>query len=547
MRTEPLRVRDYMRTVRRYWIAGVAAVVVAIVAAVLTPGFGWSWSRPTTYRATAILVSPAPDTTTGSLPLQTLAYLTTTDAVASRVVTALGLHSSPRALAARIEATTDETTGTLSISTNSNDPAEAAQLANTFAKQLIEWRRLQLVRDAADLAAQIATLQKQIEALDARIESAPASGRDVLEAQRQAKLQSLGLLSLSYQTLISASADAGGLEIVQQAVATPSETALAVLGNPLVRVALGLLLGLLGGLGIAVVLRRTDTRIYTRKDAQERFGLPVLAEIPIIPSKVRDEIVALARPQSSQAESFRLLAAEVIRGMRQSGHWSTEPEGRPSHVPGTLLVTSAGPGEGKTTVVANLAVTLAELGKRVVVLGCDFRHPDVHRAFGLANRRGLSDVLASPNGSVSLKDWILPTFHPDVFVVPSGSGREPPAGLLSSERMRRTFVEVRRGADIVLIDSAPILAATDAAHLLGSAQAVLLVARSGKTRGEVAEKAAELLQRLGGSLIGVALNAATEITMPPGYRYYYRDPAASNGNGLGDLPDSHVTRKGASF
>jgi capsular exopolysaccharide synthesis family protein len=203
--------------------------------------------------------------------------------------------------------------------------------------------------------------------------------------------------------------------------------------------------------------------------------------------------------------------------------------------PRTILVTSAGPGEGKTLVVANLAATYAELGKRVLVLSCDFRRPKIHRLFGVPNDHGLSEALEASNGQPVLRGHVRSTPLTNVRVVPSGAIPESAGELLTSRNMREALVEARKEADIVLLDTPPVLATSDASHLFPDVDTVLVVARAGKTTAEVAERSSELLRRMRAPVVGVALNGSTEEMVPRGY--YRSEREGPWGNGMGDFPN----------
>jgi capsular exopolysaccharide synthesis family protein len=309
-------------------------------------------------------------------------------------------------------------------------------------------------------------------------------------------------------------------------------------------------LGLLVGVGIVLLLERIDTKIRSKRAAEQHFALPVLAEIPRLSwrDSRKASVTAAEEPRSALADSFRLLEAGVSRlalnGDRREERETGEeaiaegrnpaPAKRPVG-PRTILVTSAGPGEGKTLVVANLAATYAELGKKVLVLSCDFRRPRIHRLFGVPNDSGLSEALEAGNGRPILRGHVRSTSLSNVRVVPSGATPESAGELLTSRNMRHALLEARKEADIVLLDTPPILATSDASHLFSDVDTVLVVARAGKTTAEVAERSSELLRRLRAPVVGVALNGSTDEMVPRGYYRSERDEPS--GNGMGGFPN----------
>jgi capsular exopolysaccharide synthesis family protein len=180
-----------------------------------------------------------------------------------------------------------------------------------------------------------------------------------------------------------------------------------------------------------------------------------------------------------------------------------------------ILVTSGGPQEGRSSVVANLAAAFSQVGRRVLILSCDFRHPSLHEMFGVQNGTGLSDVLRRRwNGQPILREHVRQTKLPGVSLVPSGSIPPRPSSLLTTPTMRNVLAEARREANVVLLDTPPMLLASDAAHLVEEVDTVLVVARAGKTTAEQAERVRDLLGRLGAPAAGVALNEARDLPLP---------------------------------
>lgn len=181
----------------------------------------------------------------------------------------------------------------------------------------------------------------------------------------------------------------------------------------------------------------------------------------------------------------------------------------------TLLITSAGPGEGKTTVAANLGVALAQSGKKVVVVGGDLRKPTLHQAFGLRNAAGLTSVLT---GNVTWQDALQPSGVEGLSILPSGPIPPNPAELLASARMQEVLSEISAGCDMVIIDAPPVLAVTDAGVLSRLSDGVLLVVSVGITPRDVAKAAKEQLVQVGARILGLVVN---RLSGESGYYYYY--------------------------
>ncbi len=517
---------EYLRALRRRRGVVLAAALVGVLAAWLTTQVAGVPVGSPQYEATATLIAddslnPSSDYAPSGPNLSTLAELTTIGQIPVRVAKAIGFDGDPATLAATVRAEADEDTGILRITAVSTDVAEAPRLANAFANELIGFiqdsRQANVTQRAKSTRERMDQARKEIAGLDRQIASAGGSSQaDVLRAERDAKVGNYSLLYEAYQQLATEVIAAPALQIVQEASAVPAVGRGFQPPRSLPsRMVFGGLLGLLAGIALALVLERLDVRIRTREAAEEHFGLPTLAEIPRLSRRRRKAGVAAAsRPRSQFADSFRLLGLGVSPPARN---------GEGGAAPQTVMVTSPGPGDGKSTVVANLAAVYAELGKRVLVLSCDFHRPQVHHLLGVPNVGGLAEALVTGNGAEVLNGHVVDRTAVDrVSVVPSGNGGRHAAELFGSPRMRQALQEARAQADLVLIDTPPILAASDATHLIPDVDAVVVVARAGRTTADEAARCAELLKRFSAPVVGVALNAVTEGGGSRRYYYYGR-------------------------
>ena len=533
---------SYTRALRRFWKVVVASIAVAIAAAwlVMVVSDDETAAPATTYEATIHLFSTDPDARFlgggGLSDPSTAAEFVTIDPVPANVHERIDFPGTVQQLTSRVSASVDaDGGGLLVITARAADPREASEISQTFAEELLA--QLSILRQP-EVDQQIEDLTAEIRVTRAQIESAEAAGEEVgeLEIALDESRQEL-------QDLESQPPDPM-FEIVEEnpkaiAIDTGGFQAPRSFG---VRALIALALGLLGGIAIALLLGRFDTRIRTKAGAQEGFGVPVLAEVPKLPWGARDSLVMTADPGSGAAEAYRILAAEIVRGGRSVGRHAgkTQSTGRraaPSDAePRTLVITSAGPLEGKTTTAANLAAALGETGRRVLLLDCDFRRPGVHKLYGLDSPTpGLGEALESTDEHV-LDGIVTTTEVEGVSVVPSGRPHTQPSELFSSRNLQRALDEAKHMADIVIVDTPPILTVSDAAFILPQADGVLLVARAGRTTTEVAARTVELLGRLGTPVLGVALNWAEETIRPKGNRSYYRrypfnEPESNESNG----------------
>jgi len=182
------------------------------------------------------------------------------------------------------------------------------------------------------------------------------------------------------------------------------------------------------------------------------------------------------------------------------------------------MVTSAGPREGKSSTVANLAVSMAQAGKSVLVIDADLRNPTQHKLFGLNNGQGLSVALVQDQ---DYQQYIRETAVPGVMVLTGGPIPPNPAELVGSNRMKRLIQELSTQYDVVLIDTPPIVAVTDAAILAQEVDGVILVLASGEVNKEYAQRAKELLDKVGAKILGAVLNKVDMKTSEYYYYYYY--------------------------
>jgi capsular exopolysaccharide synthesis family protein len=305
-------------------------------------------------------------------------------------------------------------------------------------------------------------------------------------------------------------------------------------------IALAFLVGLVGGVGLALLREYLDNTVKTPDDVETLARLPSLAVVPAFGEGAnasrrtgflkagstngydkRIELVAQHLPKSQMSEAFRALRTALLLS-------------QPDHPPQVILVTSALPREGKTTAAANLAVTLAQLGDKTVLVDADLRKPGVGRLLNLGNGKyaGLSSYLAG----VSTLDLVTiqhPAI-PNLAAIPTGPLPPNPADLLSSHKLMEAITELRSKYKFIVIDSPPIMAATDAVILSVQTDGVLLVVRSGETPKEAFTRTRDLLVSVKSHLLGVVLNAVD--SSAPDYYYSYRYYPYSYGYG----PQEHL-------
>ena len=209
------------------------------------------------------------------------------------------------------------------------------------------------------------------------------------------------------------------------------------------------------------------------------------------------DLVLVSDPRSAAAEAYRTLRVNIQFAS-------------PDHPLRTILATSAGPDDGKSTTLANLAIALAETGAPTLLVDCDLRRPSLHTLFGLPNEAGLTSLMLAGTAMPDAAGLPLQaTVVPNLRLLPSGPLPPNPAELLASRRMADLLLLLAEQATYVLFDTPPILAVADAAVLAPRVDGVLLVVRAGKTRRDLAVKARKMLDQVKANLVGAVLTDAT--------------------------------------
>jgi len=403
----------------------------------------------------------------------------------------------------------------LFVSTTGTSDAAAAYQGNLFSQQrvtsyaqLITGQEVaQRVVDAQQLPITAAQLASEVSAkvvlntvlLEVTVtDRSPAQARDLANA-----------ISDQFTQLVTK------LETPQGATAAPVRVSVVetaqlpvapVVPNTTRNLALGGLIGLMLGVGLALLRDRLDNTVKDRAEATEATGAAVIGAVPFDADLPKRPLVPFGEGHSSSAEAYRQLRTNLQ---------FLDVD----HPPKTLVITSAVPGEGKTTTALNLAMVLAESGNRVALVEGDLRRPRITRYLQLIENVGITNVLA---GSVDLDDVLQPTVSPRVTVLASGPHPPNPSELLGSSNMRALLDELRARYDYVVIDAPPLLPVTDAAVLTTVADGAILVARHGHTKREQLSRAAANLRAIDATVLG------TIIAMVPSkagtdyeYAYYY--------------------------
>jgi tyrosine-protein kinase len=428
--------------------------------------------------------------------------------VARAAAQIMDTQQSAEKLAAQISVNTSETSNVLGITATDKDATRARDIANAYARAYIDNRRdfevnrLQIAVDA---------IEGKLETLRGRIDALTAAGAGALGADPVQSTQ-LDLITSQYTSLLSQQQDLqvemdlkqGEAEIIAQAVkpgapATP---------NVPRDVALGLVVGFLLGVALALAREQLDNRIRSVEDAEESTELMLLGQIPFDATSRRADRHVAVRDDSTGP------AAEAVRALRTAV--DLHP-GRPE-VP-RIVVTSPGRGDGKTLVAANLAAAFAEAGQRTLLVSADLRHPRLERLFGVARSPGIGDYMLSED--VPAASLVAATDVRNLSLLKAGTAVGNPAAMFMTVEFDELLTEVSQDMDVVLFDSPPVLAVTDATVISAQADAVLLVVAEDGTGRQEAHRSREVLENAGNAMVlGLVVNKVPFATHA--FDHYYR-------------------------
>jgi non-specific protein-tyrosine kinase len=406
----------------------------------------------------------------------------------------------------------------LRITITDGDPRQAKAIADAVAHQLFikgpisaqqkqaEERQAFVTSQLAQLKLQIETNQKTLTNLlnQAALETDPKKLTDLNDriSVLQSKINNWQTNYANLSALLNTSSNLFLTELVPaQEPTTP------ISPNIPQNVALAAIAGLILAVAAMLLLEYLDDTVKDADDAARVANLSTLGAITRIANvrQMPDSLITVKHPRSPVAEAYRVLRTNLrFTGIEN-----------PS---GALLVTSAGPGEGKTTTAANLAIALAQTGKRVVLVDTDLRRPTLHRVFGLPNEVGLSSLFLGD--APDLESIIQPTFVEGLGMITSGPLPPNPAEVLDSKQMEEILTALRTQSDMVVLDSPPALAVADASILGSRCSGAVLVVDSGRTRTDVYRRAVETLQKTRVKILGVVLNKLSA-RRASGYYYYY--------------------------
>ena len=477
--------RDYVSVLRSRRATVIVVIMLFVAAAVVVGAV-----RPEVHTAESRLLI-APVNPAGALlgmqagqPFQperdmsTHAELVRSPAVAQVVIETLELRTSPSALLDGIEAEPIGSSDLLAIRVEAATSEHAAELANAFAVAYTDQR-------ATSYRENLASVR---ESLDEQRKAAADRVADLgdEDAQLDAAVASLAAIDQQIEVLSTANA----LDMAGTRLAVPASAARATSGAGMgAGIVVGLSLGVFFGIGAAFTAEHFDTRVRSASDIV-KAGMPVLGVVGSEkPTRGAQTVTMLRDPSSSAADAYRLLRR------------SLSPAGEDEGVPRVLLVSSPGRGEGIPSVAANVALALAQSGKRTTLIDCDFRHSHVQALLGMQGTTGLSDVLSGGRQLAEVMQRPVPL----LAAVSAGAMVQSPADALGSQRMKQVLGEALGGSDWVVLSLPPLLDHLDALAVMDAADRLLMVVKVKETRVDQVRRSVELLSRFAGTTIPEAV------------------------------------------
>lgn len=530
--TRTVEFRDYLEMLwRRKWVVGLALAIV------LSAGIYRSVSQPKIYEAVGqiLLTSDGNDESDFQTQIRILQGQAIRDKV-NAVLPDAGEVTGARIGESRI----------VNVAVRSRQPRLAADAVEAYVTAFIDYRQEQRVQQLVaitektrnqikDLDDEIGRLTADYEAKTAEINdrSLPFTGEN--EASRAARALSIAAERRDLELKVGSVRDSlvserlllqgqmrdfnaeNGLSTPAAEVVTPAAVPSGPISpKPVSDAISAAAVGLILGIALAFLFEYVDESIKTKEDVQRAVGtkIPVVATIPLVVEgrdRTGPEVVSLTAPRSVAAEAYRSLRTSVqFAGLEN-----------PVNV---LAVTSAAAGEGKTTILANLAVVVAASGRRVVILDCDLRRPRIHAFFGLSNEVGLTSWLIG-RGPLSFAVQEVPGIR-RLSLMASGPIPPNPSELLSSQRFQEVIKALQADGALVLIDTPPLLPVTDASVIARSVDALFMVSMAGKGTRRHLRHAMEILQRVDAPVRGIVLNAV-DLDFTSGYQGgYYGEPYA---------------------
>jgi succinoglycan biosynthesis transport protein ExoP len=501
-RKQGMELEGYFRTLWKWrWLILICTLCAGGIS------FAVSYMLPPVYEAQVLLMSNQSANTGivdysswlgGEQVIETYRELLQTRPMLETVIARLSLPYSTRELARRIEVDTIPNTQLLRLRVEDSDAQRAADIANeivlTFLLQRSAGQQLEEIEAYEQiLVEQMTALKQAIEKAEAEIERSRASP-GLLTQEELATLQARqSQQRAAYANLLSAylSIRSTKSRLLDLLVAEPAQPPVeAIRPRKMLNTAVAAASGCMIACALAFLIEYLNDSLENANDVRDALSLRSLGSIPHVKAWQKNDRAHVSEGEWPIAEAFRILRTNIRFANVDSAVR-------------TLLVTSAEPGEGKTSVVANLGTVMAQDGRKVLLVDADLRRSQLHRTFEVQNQEGLTSLILD---DVDWRRCLVETDIPDLYVLPGGPVPPNPSELLGSQRMAQLIEEFQAFADVVLFDTPSALAFADAMVLASQVDGVLLVIDSRSTRRETAIRALERLRNVKAKVLGGVLN-----------------------------------------
>lgn len=479
---------------RRKWIIIISVIVTTIIATIATLLATPTYVATATVRVATFGSGAADSSRTdinySQLLMSTYSTILTSGSVRGEIKEQLGIETFPQLTAELVP-----NTELMRIKAEATNPQTAQDIANKAAEVLIA-KSQELYSGGGQTAQEI--LKEQIDQIKTELDEARNEYDRLLtdapddDVSVSAVSQSIALKEKTYTTLleqyevvrVNEALRANAVSIVEPASKPGSPS------NPRhdLNIVLGVVVGLIGGVILALVFENLDTTLYTTQQIEGVIKLPAIGQIP--ESKEPLKIIQLDTAYQPELESFRRLRTNILASDLDV-------------FPTVMMVTSAERGEGKSTIAANLAISIAHSGRRVVLIDCDIRIPILHELFEQPNKRGLTDVLT---GNTKLEDTLQDTSYSRLQLLTSGSIPPNPTELLGAQQMRDLLEELKANCDVVLLDTPALMSVTDAAVLVPQTDKVILVVARSRSRKDAIYTVRQQLRYVNAKAVDLVVN-----------------------------------------
>jgi non-specific protein-tyrosine kinase len=505
-----MELRSYFSILqRRKWLILAGLILGTVLATAFSLLSQPQYVASTTVRVLTVgggtLTTARPDINYTERLVSTYSNIITSNTVRRQIMNQLGLEEFPT-----ISVQTIPGTELIRIIAEAPDPEDARDIANTAAQILVDQNIEFYSGSAGETLQQI--LSEQLTAAEVELNQARADYAEALaasppnDAAVAIASQLLNVRESTYASLLNQyeaarleeAVRSNAISIIEEASA-PNRPAKP--RHP-INIALGIAVGLSVGIALAFLLDNLDTKLYTTEQIENATQMTTLGEVPMAKDPLG--IAKVTSGQYPQMESFRRLRTQILASA--------------SDGPQVMLLTSAKRGEGKSTVSSNLAVTISQSGREVVLVDCDLRLPTIHTLFDVTNKRGLTNILA---GELMLEEAIQDSPFPRLQIIASGPLPPNPTELLGSQRMLDLIEQLKETFDFVILDSPALLSVADSAVLAPAVDKIIVVVAQAQTTRSDVQAVHQQLSNLNVKSMEVVINRAE----PNGsYSYYESEP-----------------------